>query len=308
VGLAVALAAAVVIVALRAPGLLGGAPEGQPAAEAIPPFQRHAPADVFLHIHALVTTPEAPGFLYVGTHTGLVGGFNRSDFDYEWYYLNAERIEITGLIIDPTQPYVLYTFGHPTLDEETGIRRSLDRGRTWQFVATRPDPHEWVESTVNPNVMYATDFPTNVLVRSDDRGASWRVLGSPGRVFSVAIDPLEPLKILAGTDVGLFRSANGGESWEPLEGLVADVAVTAVAIDPLDPNIVYAGVSAAVMRSTDAGRSWTPLPGITTTEPVRYIGIDPLHGEVVYAASLDQIFKSLDRGVSWVLIRGVDTR
>ncbi|MFQ5998960.1 MAG: hypothetical protein ACE5KO_06600, partial [Candidatus Bathyarchaeia archaeon] len=166
-----------------------------------PPLRRVAPVNEMEHIHALIASPEDSNVVYVATHLGLVAGFNKSDFEYDWWYINDEDFDFTGFWLDPEQPSIMYTFAHPTAHEETGIRRSDDRAQTWELITSRPDPHKTVVSQTEPYTIYSLDFPTFALVKSDDKGSSWKVLDSPSEspMHSLAVNPVNSFEILAGT-------------------------------------------------------------------------------------------------------------
>ncbi|MFQ5998311.1 MAG: WD40/YVTN/BNR-like repeat-containing protein [Candidatus Bathyarchaeia archaeon] len=200
-----------VFIALPSPRL---APETEKVSVATAEQAPMTSATHFALIQGLVPSPETAGVIYVATFTGLVIGMNSSDREYEFFYVNPERLDLTGLIIHPEEPEVFYSFGHPSLAEETGIRRSEDRGQTWELVTSRPDPHEWVISLDKPEVMYAVDFPSLVLVKSEDGGLGWKVLQSPSRVYSIGINPQNVKVVFIGTDSGLYVSKDGGSTWE----------------------------------------------------------------------------------------------
>jgi photosystem II stability/assembly factor-like uncharacterized protein len=103
---------------------------------------------------------------------------------------------------------------------------------------------------------------------SHDGGAQWERIGTQGDVptiWSLAIDPVDPRILFAGTrPAGVYRSRNGGLQWEKLavdiaqECAIGTPFVTSVMIDPDDHRIVWAGVEIdGVFRSLDGGETWT---------------------------------------------------
>ncbi len=276
---------------------------------ATPPLKWSGPATTFVHLHGLLASPENSSVLYVATHTGLVVGINSSDFKYQWFYLNNERLDLTGMILDPQHPFVIYTFGHPNANDETGIRLSYDRGQSWTQLTTRPDPHQWAVSQSNASVMYATDFPTNVLVKSSDGGYDWKILSSPANVLSIAISPSSPDQLLVGTDRGLFISQDGGLTWLLLSSQFVQARISAVAYDPSNPQVIYVGSFFGMMKSVDGGKSWTSIQnGVSVSDSVQYISVDPRNTNVIYAGAAPgaKIYKSIDGGVDWTMIRAGD--
>src|SRR3989442_1318092 len=124
---------------------------------------------------------------------------------------------------------------------------------------------------------------------------------------ALAIDPLTPTTLYAGTSGGVFKSTDGGASWSA-SGLIN---VSALAIDPLTPTTLYAGTSnvgvfGGVFTSTDGVVSWNTTGGLTGI--VSSLAIDPLTPTTLYAGTLGLdslpgswggVYKSTNGGVSW---------
>jgi photosystem II stability/assembly factor-like uncharacterized protein len=130
----------------------------------------------------------------------------------------------------------------------------------------------------------------------------------------LAVDPADPETLYAGTsDEGLFKSADGGSSWEGLSG-IEHPRVTAVAVSPLD-GAVYAGTEpSALFVSRDGGGSWRELAGMRNlpsaptwsfpprpwTSHVRAIALSYVNPDlVVVGIELGGIVRSTDGGQSW---------
>jgi photosystem II stability/assembly factor-like uncharacterized protein len=90
-------------------------------------------------------------------------------------------------------------------------------------------------------------FPAGAVLRSLDQGTTWRrfPLGLRAAVSSLAVDPTTPTTLYAGTDHGVFWSADSGESWTPLLDGLTDLHVTSLAIDPRGSSL-HAGTPAGV--------------------------------------------------------------
>lgn len=107
------------------------------------------------------------------------------------------------------------------------------------------------------------------IVRSIDDGASWHRLGLKeaiefdGTVRALAVDPADPARVLAGADVGLCASVDGGAHFTLIDSPMNGLTVWSIAFDPVDPSRIYAGTGAPsrarMFRSTDAGRTWSRL-------------------------------------------------
>jgi ligand-binding sensor domain-containing protein len=86
-------------------------------------------------------------------------------------------------------------------------------------------------------------------------------------VNALAVDPAAPSTLYVGTWGGpLFKSANGGRSWEAAKAGLTGTNFAALVIDPSAPATLYAGTFHGVFKSTNRGESWeavsTGLPKI----------------------------------------------
>ena len=105
----------------------------------------------------------------------------------------------------------------------------------------------------------------SLLFRSDDAGASWRLLpfprGTPGVFNSVLIDPNESPHYYAGLDAGdspdsgVYESKDGGETWQALAGIRGS-RIESLALSPIDSGTIAAGTSKGVFLSADRGATW----------------------------------------------------
>jgi hypothetical protein len=160
------------------------------------------------------------------------------------------------------------------------------------------------------------------LFRSTDAGGSWTKIDSTfggTSVFSIAVHPNQPGKLLVGSAKGLFSSINGGISWALVTSFdsvampfgpdadmqyysfTAAIAVD-VTYDPFDPGVIYvASHPGPVTRSLDGGQTWKLISaGMDPNEPVCDLLCDPRREGVIYASSrLSGVFVSTDRGGMW---------
>jgi photosystem II stability/assembly factor-like uncharacterized protein len=141
---------------------------------------------------------------------------------------------------------------------------------------------------------------------------TWRSIGpavSGGRVAAVAGTPQDDRLYYVGTaGGGVWKSADGGATWQPVFDKEPVAAIGAVAIDPRNPNVVYVGtgesnprndVSAGdgLYKTTDGGKTWTNV-GLRGTRHISRIAIDPRDPDHVVVGALGDVFAdSADRGV-----------
>ena len=150
---------------------------------------------------------------------------------------------------------------------------------------------------------------------SRDGGETWRRvmqgLWSESQVFGLTVHPTEPRTVLAGANDGIYKSGDGGQSFEQLESPMDKLHVWKIAVDPTDPDIIFAGTRpAALFRSKDGGRSWKRLPAEIAKDcpnvrvpRVTALSVDPTDHRVVWAGiEVDGVRRSTDGGNSWQTI------
>jgi photosystem II stability/assembly factor-like uncharacterized protein len=152
---------------------------------------------------------------------------------------------------------------------------------------------------------------------SADGGDSWRRvrsgLSGESRVYGLAVDPHQPRTVFAGAEDGLYKSGDGGQSFERLDTPMNKIDVWKIAFDPADPDTIFAGTRpAALFRSRDGGRHWTQLP-VDMVEDCPNVGVprvtaltvDPSDHRIVWAGvEVDGVRRSLDGGETWMRIAG----
>ena len=140
-------------------------------------------------------------------------------------------------------------------------------------------------------------------------GGSWTspaCAGRPGVVY------------VAHSSAGLFKSTDGGTTFQSVFDKGDTLSIGAIALSPEDPEVIYVGTGEGnprnsasfgdgIYRSADGGRTWKRL-GLTHTERIARIAIDPRHPGVVLVAAMGHewgphpergIFRSADGGVTW---------
>ena len=162
--------------------------------------------------------------------------------------------------------------------------------------------------------------------------ASWEQMGPhnvPGRMISVAVNPLDTTIILAGSaSGGLWRTddASTGNGWRRIHTGYPTLGVMGIAINPVDTNVIYIGtgevygykksIGGTVIRTTrgsygigilktsDGGKTWTKSLDWSLNQQggVQCIRLHPKNPDIVYAATTEGIYKSVDDGTNWNLI------
>lgn len=202
---------------------------------------------------------------------------------------------------------------------EAGVYKTADGGNNWtktgfseisvRVVDVAPD---------DSNRLYAgTD---DGIYRSEDGGTTWsqkRLSGA--RVNALAIDHLNPLIVYAGTGwpkkyktneiVGIFKSTDGGETWQDTLSEELD-AVMSLLVDTDNASHIYAGIypkgsGAGLLKSTNGGAEWVSIRVVPTYSSDGIVAFAMTHAganpPVIFAvdATVGDLFKSTDRGASW---------
>ena len=137
-------------------------------------------------------------------------------------------------------------------------------------------------------------------------------------MWRIAIDPTDPKIMFAGTGTpdpaGIFRSEDGGLSWEQRPVEVADACpavgvprLTGIAIDPVDTNTVWAGLEVDGLRvSRDGGESWTSLSYAIPNLDVHAVAVTAGPPKSVFVVVNNDVFVSRDDGTSFSPVRAKD--
>lgn len=149
---------------------------------------------------------------------------------------------------------------------------------------------------------------------SRDAGEHWELLGRVGRrldevVTTILVDPRDSHTLYAsawtltpGAGGGIFRSTDGGRSWQPA-GL-AGQSVRALAQAPSAPDVLVAGTLDGVYRSRDATGTWERISpeGHEEIRNLDSVAIDPRDPDIIYVGTFHLPWKTADGGRHWVSI------
>jgi len=198
--------------------------------------------------------------------------------------------------IDPSNPLIVWVGSGENNSQRSvsygdGVYKSMDGGNSWNKVGLDNSEH------IGKIVVHPED--SNV-------------------VYVAAQGPLWA----SGGDRGLYKTTDGGESWERILEIDEHTGVSDVVMDPRDPDVLYVasyqrrrrvwtlidgGPGSGVHKSTDGGATWTELTnGLPTDVDMGRVGlaIAPANPDVVYAlveAAGDEsgFYASTDAGMSW---------
>ena len=255
-------------------------------------------------IGAIAVAPSDANIIYAASGEGLQrpdlsvgnGIYKSTDAGQTWTHLGLrEGQQIPALAVDPRDANHLFAavFGHPYgPNEQRGVYASTDGGANWQkalYVDENTGASDIAMDPSNPDVLYASLW--------ESRQAPWEFVND-----------------YAGTHGGIFKSTDGGKTWNKLTTRPAASRVRPMwPSPPSDSRRLYASVAfgreIAIYRSDDAGENWHRAT--TDARPATRIGggdlavprVDPKDPDTLYSASI-VTWRSTDGGQTWTGIKG----
>ncbi len=224
-----------------------------------------------------------------------------------WWRLPVWGAEVRAFALDPFESGVLYCG-----TSRGNFYESRDSGETWEPL--KPGPAfagYYVTSLVaDPSVAgrlwasLAGELGGGLVVRSDDRGATWTVLLKSNKSVptrALAIAPGEPRLLAAGGDDGVRLSADGGRTWSRTGDGVAGLGqVESLAFDPSDRRTLYAGTWRQAFRTRDGGASWSRIAeGMVLDATVYAWDFDTVDTRDVWVSTCGWVYRSRDGGDRW---------
>ena len=247
-----------------------------------------------------VGVPQQPNVFYIGVNDG--GVWKTTDYGRTWnpIFDNQPTGSIGDVIVAPSNPNVIYVgtgegLQRPDLSVGNGIYKSTDAGKTWTNIGLK-DGQQIGGLAIDPQ--------------------------NENRLFVAVLGhPYGP-----NTERGVYRTTDGGKTWERVLYKDENTGAIQVTIDPNNSNIVYAdlwearqgpwedgewhGPESGLFKSTDGGTTWKKLTnGLPSVhESLGRIGfcIAPSNSSRMYAtvdaAKNGGVYRSDDAGESWYLI------
>lgn len=263
------------------------------------------------YIYAITIDPANPTTIYAAS-SGYIYKSVDSGLTWNKYRIATDYPYISDIFVCPTNSNIIYLGGYYYNTRYIMVMyKSTNGGLNWTRYEVSPSSYQQGYTycfAVNPtdnNVLYiggdrydGSSYAA-ALFKSSDGGASWTNIFANGiagsYVNSLAIDPISPNKIFAGTSNGVYRSSNSGSSWLKNSGSVYSYEL---AIDPKNTNIIYSGYYQSVYKSTNGGINWTySSSGLLST--CYTLLVDHTVTSNIYFGSLVGIFKSSNGGINW---------
>lgn len=292
-------------------------------------------------IGAIAVAPSNPDIVYVASGEGLQrpdlsvgdGIYKSTDAGRTWTHLGLrDGRQIPQIAVDPRNPDRVFAavLGHPYgPNEERGIYRSLDGGRTFKKVLGKDADtggSEVIIDQVDPDVVYAGLWESRQgpwenaawsgtgggLFKSTDGGENWRQLQPAGVEAAVqvnlAVAPSDPKRLYAVVAMlrgqGIFRSDDAGETWRRAttdsrpSGRIGGGDLPRISVHPQNPDILFVA-STVSWKSTDGGRSYTAFRGAPGGDDYQNIWINPVNPDILLYASDQGAVVTVNGGKTW---------
>jgi photosystem II stability/assembly factor-like uncharacterized protein len=243
---------------------------------------------------AVAGVPSQPNVFYMGVCNGGVWKTNDAGRTWQPIFDEQPTGSIGAIAVAPSDPNIVYVASgeglqRPDLSVGDGIYKSTDAGKTWVHLGLR-DGQQIPQIAVDPR--------------------------DPNRLFVAVLGhPYGP-----NTERGIYRSTDGGRTFDKVLYKDENTGGNDVAIDPSNPQVVYAtlwesrqgpwenaawsGNGGGIFKSTDGGNNWLPLVfGLPSPVSQANLAIAPSNPRVIYAyvaaGGGTAIYRSNDAGANW---------
>jgi photosystem II stability/assembly factor-like uncharacterized protein len=243
----------------------------------------------------IAVSPTDPSTWYVAAGSGNLWKTTNSGITWQPVFDDQASYSIGCVSIDPTNPAVVWIGSGENVSGRhvgwgDGVYKSIDGGKSWQNVGL-------------PN----SEHIGKILI--DPQNSEVVLVAAEGPLWA------------AGGDRGVYRTTDGGKSWEPVLQIDENTGVTDLEFDPSNPDIIYAaayqrrrhvwallagGPQSGIYKSTDNGKSWRKVTRGLPQGDMGKIGlaVTPADPSLVYATieANDKnkgFYRSTDKGESW---------
>jgi photosystem II stability/assembly factor-like uncharacterized protein len=211
-------------------------------------FRSIGPASMGGRIDDIAVSESDPNVIYLGYAVGGVFKSENNGVSFEPVFETYSTASIGDIAIHPRDPNIVYVgTGEPNNRQTSsfgdGIYKTTDGGKTFTNIGLK-------ETQTIARIVIDPKNPETVYV------------ASPGHLFG------------PNPERGVYKTTNGGKSWDLVKFIDNDTGFTDIAIDPVNTSILYAasyqrrrsgccfnggGPGSALWKTTDAGKTWTKL-------------------------------------------------
>ena len=246
---------------------------------------------------------------------------------------------IGDIVVDPVKRSTWYVAAC-----SGGVWKTTNAGVTWKPIFDRQSCYSIGCLALDPNDRFTIWIGTGEnnsqrsvgygdgLYKSTDGGASFKKVGleNSEHIGKIVVHPDDSNTVFVaaqgplwkeGGDRGLYKTTDGGKTWEKVLHISEDTGINEVHLDPTNPDIMYAsayqrrrhtwvlidgGPESGIHKSTDGGKTWKTINrGLPGGDKGRIgMAISPINSEIVYAiveaaGGQNGFYRSSNRGESW---------
>ncbi|MFZ4985270.1 MAG: WD40/YVTN/BNR-like repeat-containing protein [Blastocatellia bacterium] len=289
-------------------------------------------------IGSIAVAPSDPNVIYVGSGEANIRGnvaagngiYKSVDAGKTWQHVWKQEGQIGTMVVHPTNPEVAFAavLGHAFgPNPERGVYRTTDGGKSWQQVLKKDEQTGASDVAIdpsNPNIVFAglwqarrypwdlqSGGPGSGLYASRDGGSTWKQLrekGLPDGIWGkvgIAVAPSDGRRVYALIEAekgGLFRSDDGGESWQlinPSRALRQRAwYYTTITVHPTNPNEAWFP-SVPMLKTIDGGKSLESVRGIHHGDH-HDVWFDPTNPKRMITGNDGGVDISSDGGRTWM--------
>jgi len=267
-------------------------------------FRSIGPAVTGGRIIDIEVNPRDYSEYYVASGHGSLWKTTNRGTTFAPIFDGQSSFSIGAVTMDPSNPNVIWVGtgennAHSYLVPGDGVYRSADGGKSW----------------VNKGLKESQQIG-EIVVHPEDPKTVWVAAYGPHRV--------------SGGDRGVFKTTDGGETWENVLHPSEHTGCWQLHMDPRDPDVLYTvahqrqrylttivtgGDESGIYKTTDGGTTWNRLEGGLPQEMVGRIGMDisPVDPDVLFAIvdaaekEEEGVYRSADGGASWSKVSGYVT-
>ncbi|HKA35898.1 MAG TPA: hypothetical protein VKH43_03710 [Thermoanaerobaculia bacterium] len=252
-------------------------------------------------IGAVAIAPSNPKVIYVGSGEADMrsdisygnGMYRSADGGKTWSRIGLEDSrQIAKILVDPKDPDLVYVaaLGHGYgPNPERGVFRSKDGGKAWKKILGKDDDTGAVDLAFDPK-----DSKTML-------ASLWQTRRPPWNVYPASNGP----------GSGLYRTTDGGETWNPVAGIPSEkLGRIGVAFARSDSSRAYAIVDAkegGLYSSRDGGTTWTRVSSESRLWGRGWyfggVTVDPKNPDIVYICNV-ALYRSIDGGKTFLPFKG----
>ncbi len=301
-------------------------------------FRTIGPAVTSGRVIDIEVNPSDPSEWYVASGHGSLWKTTNAGVTFSPIFDGQATYPMGAVALDPSNPHVVWVGtgennAHSYVIPGDGVFKSEDGGKSWVNKGLK-ESQQIGDILVHPthsNIVWVAAYGPHRQPGGDrgvfmtrDGGETWKNVLHPSEYtgcWELHIDPRNPdvlytvahqrqryltTIVTGGDESGIYKSTDGGETWNRLKGGLPQTMVGRIGMDvsPVDPDVLFAVVDAkenkGTYKSTDAGASWTKVSDYVTSYAFycQKLVCDPVDINRVYGMDVfNQV--SIDGGVTW---------